>query len=150
VKTPRAIFSSRRADWETPADLFALLDREFHFTLDACATADNAKCSRYFTPEQDGLAQPWTGRVWLNPPYGRGIERWVRKAYESAQTTAEVVVCLLPVRTDSRWWWQWVTKADERRFLHRRLRFGQGPNRAPFPSAVVVFRNPEHALWWVA
>jgi site-specific DNA-methyltransferase (adenine-specific) len=83
--------------------LFTRLDAEHHFTVDVCATAGNAKCARYFTRADDGLAQTWTGRVWCNPPYGRAIGAWMRKAWESAQSTAEIVVCLVPARPGSRW-----------------------------------------------
>src|SRR5919202_4851651 len=94
----------RRSAWTTPPDLFHKLDQEFHFTLDVAADPDNALCPRYYTPQDDGLAQPWEGVCWCNPPYGRGeIARWVQKASESAQAGAKVV-CLLPVRTATQWW----------------------------------------------
>jgi phage N-6-adenine-methyltransferase len=103
--------SSRSDDWATPPDLFALLDAEFGFTLDVCASASNAKCPAYFREEDDGLAQPWTGRVFMNPPYGRSggdgrtIDDWMRKAWESVQGgTAEIVVCLVRASTDTHWW----------------------------------------------
>ena len=94
------IFSSKSDMWETPQWLFDKLNDEHHFTLDACAIPENAKCEKYFTPEQDGLAQEWTGVVWCNPPYGRQIGKWVQKAHDSK---AETVVMLLPARTDT-WW----------------------------------------------
>jgi site-specific DNA-methyltransferase (adenine-specific) len=98
-------FSSETDLWSTPQDFFERLDDEFHFTLDPCATIDNAKCQRFFTVEDDGLAQNWDGeRVFMNPPYGRGIGAWVKKAYESKA----LVVCLLPARTDTRWWHDYV------------------------------------------
>jgi phage N-6-adenine-methyltransferase len=81
-----------------------MLNKQFHFTLDACATQQNAKCVRYFTKADDGLKQEWTGRVFMNPPYGREIGKWVRKAYEESRKNAESVVCLLPSRTDTSWW----------------------------------------------
>lgn len=136
----RSVFFSSKTDlWSTPPDLFAKLDAEFGFTLDVCAVAENAKCLRYFTPEVDGLKQKWEGTVWMNPPYGRSIGVWVRKAYLSARAGA-VVVCLLPARTDTRWWHEYVTHAHEHWFIKGRLKFGGAPSGAPFPSAVVVFR----------
>jgi phage N-6-adenine-methyltransferase len=121
--------------------LFARLDAEFHFDLDPCATAENAKCAHFYTRAEDGLAQTWSGRVYLNPPYGRSIGLWVRKAWESAQTTAELVVCLVPARTGTAWWHDYIRQADEVRYLRGRLKFGGCQNSAPFDSAVVVFRN---------
>ena len=134
-------FSSKTDLWSTPPDLFARLDAEFGFTLDVCAVPENAKCLRYFTPEIDGLRQTWEGIVWMNPPYGRTIGKWVRKAYLSAREGA-VVVCLLPARTDTRWWHDYVTHAHEHWFIKGRLKFGGARSGAPFPSAVVVFRPP--------
>jgi len=105
VYNPRKVYHrSQRDDWGTPPALFAALDAEFHFTLDVCATPDNATCPRYFTPADDGLAQSWAGEVCcMNPPYGRGIDAWVRKAYESAQEGATVVY-LVKATPDTRWW----------------------------------------------
>jgi len=139
------VFSSAADDWTTPDDLFARLDSEFHFTLDPCAYPETAKCDRYFTKVEDGLSQNWTGRVFMNPPYGRGIDRWVKKAFDAAQTTADVVVALVPARTCSKWWHDYCMSADEVRLIKGRLSFGgQNPakgHNAPFPSAVVVFRG---------
>ncbi len=134
-------FSSKTDLWATPQYFFDALNAEFSFTLDVCALPENAKCERYFTPEEDGLNQRWQGICWMNPPYGREIGRWVRKAFESAQGGA-TVVCLLPARTDTAWWHTWVMKAEEVRFVRGRLKFGDSKNSAPFPSAVVVFRPP--------
>jgi phage N-6-adenine-methyltransferase len=121
--------------------LFAGLAARFGgFDLDPAATPDNAKCPRFFTRAEDGLRQPWAGRVWLNPPYGREIAAWVRKGWEAAQTTAELVVCLVPARTDTSWWHRYCA-LGEVEFLPGRVRFGSASSGAPFPSAVVVFRN---------
>lgn len=139
VARPSVHFSSRTDLWPTPQALFDELHIEFGFTLDVCALPDNAKCPRYFTPETDGLSQEWTGVCWMNPPYGRTIGRWVRKAFESTAAGA-TVVCLLPARTDTAWWHEFVVKADEVRFVRGRLRFGDAAAGAPFPSAIVVFR----------
>jgi site-specific DNA-methyltransferase (adenine-specific) len=133
-------FTSRTCEWATPPELFAQLHGRHGFTLDACATAENARCPSYFTRTEDGLAQTWTGRAWMNPPYGREIGAWMRKAWESAQTTAELVVCLLPARTDTAWWHQWAARGEVE-FLPGRLRFGGAKSGAPFPSALVAFRN---------
>jgi hypothetical protein len=105
-----------------------------------CATAENAKCARFFTIADDGLQQPWHGRCWMNPPYGKAIVRWIRKAWESS-LAGDTVVCLLPPRVDTRWWHDFVKPyAAEIVFVKGRLRFGAQKYPAPFPSAVVVFR----------
>lgn len=131
-------FSSKTDLWETPQALFNTLNAEFNFDVDVCATADNAKCAKYFTAEQNGLAQSWSGTCWMNPPYMRQIGLWMRKAYESAQGGA-TVVCLVPARTDTAWWHDFAAKGEVR-FLRGRLKFGASKNSAPFPSAIVVFR----------
>lgn len=131
-------FSSKTDLWATPQAFFDKYHDQFGFTLDVCALPENAKCDRYFTPADDGLAQPWTGVCWMNPPYGRGIGAWVRKAYESSQTGA-TVVCLLPARTDTKWWHDYCQRGQVE-FIRGRLKFGDAKNSAPFPSAVVVFR----------
>lgn len=97
-----ALFSSNSCEWETPYELFNKLNDHYHFTLDVCATPANAKCKRYYTQEQDGLKQEWIGHCFMNPPYGRTIKAWVKKAYESSLDGA-LVVCLLPARTDTSW-----------------------------------------------
>lgn len=133
------MFSSKTDLWETPQDFFDDLDLEFHFDLDVCALPKNAKCGRYYTPEEDGLAQPREGTCWLNPPYGREIGRWVKKAADSA-TGGATVVMLLPARTDTRWFHDYIYGKAEIRFVKGRLKFGGAKNSAPFPSMVVVFR----------
>ena len=132
------MFSSNTDLWATPQDFFDRLNSVFRFDLDVCALPENAKCTNYYTPETDGLKQEWKGTVWMNPPYGRGIDAWVRKAFESAQAGA-VVVCLLPARTDTKWWHSYCLKGEVT-FIQGRLKFGGHKNNAPFPSAVVVFR----------
>jgi phage N-6-adenine-methyltransferase len=135
--------SSRTDEWATPRDFFARLEAEFGpFDLDPCATPQNAKCTRYYTRKDDGLAQEWYGRVFMNPPYGRAIGAWMQKAWEASRNGAELVCCLVPARTDTRWWHDYAIRGEVR-FLAGRLRFGEGLNPAPFPSAVVVFRNAE-------
>jgi len=136
----RGLFTSLTPEWPTPDGVFEALNDVYHFTLDACATPDNAKCEHYFTTEQDALRQMWTGTVWLNPPYGREIGAWLRKAAESAERGA-TVVCLVPSRTDAAWWHRWCMQGSIF-FVKGRLRFGHAENSAPFPSAVVVFQPP--------
>ena len=133
-----ALFSSRVHTWETPDDLFAALDAEFHFTLDVCATPATAKCAQFYTPQDNAIWQPWRGVCWMNPPYGRDIVLWMRRAWESAQAGA-TVVCLVPSRTDTAWWHDFAMRG-EIRFLRGRLRFGGAAHSALFPSAVVIFR----------
>lgn len=132
-------FSSVTDMWETPQDFFNKLDEEHHFVLDVCATKENTKCARYFTPEDNGLKQVWQGVCWMNPPYGREIGAWMRKAYESAQAGAKVV-SLVPARTDTAWWHEYAMKGKIT-FIRGRLKFGGHKNSAPFPSAVVIFNN---------
>src|ERR1035437_9701109 len=104
------MFSSKKMDWATPQAFFDTLNKEFRFTLDAAASKENAKCKRYFTEKDDALKQKWTGRVFLNPPYGRGIGAWVKKAYESVNGGAELVICLVPARTDTAWFQDYCMK----------------------------------------
>lgn len=131
-------FSSDTDEWPTPRAFFDALHAEFGFELDVCATPENAKCPRYFTRGDDGLARDWRGRCWMNPPYGRGIGAWVRKAYEASLSGA-LVVCLVPARTDTAWWHDYCAKGEVR-FVRGRLKFGDAKHSAPFPSAVVIFR----------
>ena len=137
-------FSSASDDWATPQDFFDKCSAEFGpFDLDVCAGADNHKCARYFSLAENGLAQTWSGKVWMNPPYGRTIGDWMRKAYESAQAGA-LVVCLVPARTDTAWWHDYAAKGTVR-FLRGRLKFVGHKTNAPFPSALVIFsaQNPK-------
>ena len=135
-------FRQKSDEWETPPELFAELDREFHFTLDVAALPDNAKCDEFYTPGEDGLLQDWKGVCWMNPPYGLALRQWVKKAQESAMAGA-TVVCLLPARTDTTWWHDHVQGHAEIRFLRGRAKFGGVDNSAPFPSAIIVFRPAE-------
>jgi len=137
------MFSSKTVVWETPQNLYEELNNVFHFTTDVCALPENAKCENYYSPEQDGLAQDWRGDCcWMNPPYGREISKWMKKAYESSLDGA-TVVCLIPARTDTRWWHDYVGKAAHIEFLKGRLKFGNSKDSAPFPSALVVFGGEE-------
>ncbi len=136
------LMTSLTDQWATPKDLFDELDAEFSFDLDACASEWNYKVANYFDEAADGLAQVWTGTVWCNPPYGRVIKDWVRKAYESAKAGATVVM-LIPARTDTAYWHDYVMKGEVR-FLRGRVKFvsadGDGSKPAPFPSAIVIFK----------
>ena len=135
-------YSSKTNEWSTPQDFFDELDKEFNFTLDPCATSENAKCTKYFTVEDDGLKQDWSNDVvFMNPPYGREIKYWVQKAYEESLKGA-TVVCLIPSRTDTKYWHDYIFgKADDIRFIKGRLKFGGSKNPAPFPSAVIVYKG---------
>jgi len=133
------MFSSKTDEWETPQDLFNELDQEFEFNLDVCATKDNRKCKNFYAKEIDGLKQNWHGVCWMNPPYGREIGKWVKKAYEES-LKGSTVVCLLPSRTDTRWWHDYCMKG-EIRFIKGRLKFSGNKYSAPFPSAIVIFRE---------
>lgn len=137
----KVLFSSKEEKWATPQDFFDKLNDEFHFTLDAAASPDNAKCPVYFTEEQNGLAQSWEGHtVWCNPPYCRKTGAWVKKAWEEHQRTGCTVVMLLPSRTDVRWFHDYILGKAEIRFIKGRLKFGGNKNSAPFPSIVVIYR----------
>ena len=133
-------FMSNTDLWSTPQDTFDKLHAEFNFDLDVCAIPENAKCPRFFSPEQDGLSREWNGICWMNPPYGREIGKWMRKAFEESLRGA-TVVCLVPARTDTAWWHDYAQKGDVR-FIRGRLKFGGAKNSAPFPSAVVIFLQP--------
>lgn len=131
-------------EWATPKVTYLALHREFGFTLDPCSTHDNAKCERHFTLNEDGLSKDWGSEtVFMNPPYGRKIILWMQKAYESSLKGA-TVICLVPARTDTAWWHDFAMKG-EIRFLRGRLKFNEGKNNAPFPSAVIVFR-PQNSV----
>ncbi len=134
-------FSSERVDWETPWGLFAELHKEFGFTLDVCAQEHNTKLGNYFSPDDDGLSQDWSGNTcWMNPPYGREIAKWVEKAHSEAQK-GTTVVALLPSRTDTKWFHDFIYKQAEVRFLKGRVRFVGAKNSAPFPSMIVIWRD---------
>lgn len=135
-------YNGNGREWATPWELYRLLDAEFDFTVDACATAANAKHERFWSEADNGLVQDWSGeRVWLNPPYGKEIYAWTRKARTSG---AALVVGLLPVSSDLAWWHEDIDgHAEELRWLRGRVRFlTDGPYRASgfFPSVVVVWR----------
>lgn len=136
----KLIFSSKTDLWATPQYFFDKLNEEFKFTLDPCSDGRNNKCSKFYTSEEDGLSCNWGGEiVFMNPPYGRAIGEWIKKAYEEGLKENTKVVALIPARTETRYWHDYVLNAQEIRFVKGRIKFGDSPHNAPFPSAVVVF-----------
>ena len=136
----KVLHSSASVEWETPQKLFDTLDTEFGFDVDVCSDPEKAKCERYFTPETDGLAQDWASYVcWMNPPYGRGISSWMRKAYQTGQQGG-LVVALVPSRVGTQWWFSYCANAEIRHVLGR-LKFGGAKAPAPFDSSIIVFRR---------
>lgn len=135
------MFSSKKHDWETPGDLFDAIDSVCNFTLDVCANNHNAKCERFFSPEDDGLSQDWSNDIcWMNPPYGREIKQWVEKARKESEMGA-TVVALLPSRTDTRWFHDNIYHKAHIIFLKGRITFVGGEHPAPFPSMIVVWNG---------
>ena len=136
------MFSSKTDNWATPPEFFKELDKEFHFNLDPAADEFNHKCDRYFTIAENGLLQDWGGNsVFCNPPYGREIGKWVEKAYRTNKESGDLVVMLLPARTDTKWFHDFIYHKAEIRFVKGRLKFGGSKNSAPFPSMVVIYRQ---------
>jgi phage N-6-adenine-methyltransferase len=133
------LYTSNTDLWATPQDFFDKLNAFWKFDLDVCALPENAKCKKYFTPQDDGLKQHWDGVCWMNPPYGREIGKWMAKAY-TASAYGATVVCLVPARTDTKWWHDYAMKGQIE-FIKGRLKFGNSKNSAPFPSAIVVFQS---------
>ena len=140
-------FMSNSNEWATPQEFFERLNNEFNFNLDPCSDGRNHKCSKYFTEKENGLLQDWGGTtVFMNQPYGREIKDWVAKAYRESQKPKTTVVALIPARTDTQYWHDYIfNKAAEIRFIKGRLKFGDGKNSAPFPSAVVVWSHDKNS-----
>lgn len=139
----KGMFTNATDEWATPQSVFDELNAEFNFTLDPCATKDNAKCERFFTKDQDGLSKSWENEiVYCNPPYGRVIGNWVKKAYEESKKGSTVVM-LIPARTDTKWFHDYIYRKQEIRFIRGRLRFNGVNSNAPFPSMIVVFKGGE-------
>ncbi len=137
----KALFTSNSDEWETPADFFEKLNSEFSFTLDPCANSDNHKCDKFYTVKDNGLLQKWGGhRVFCNPPYS-DISKWVEKAFRESRNDYTIVVLLIPARTDTRYFHDFILNRAEIRFVKGRLKFGQSKNCAPFPSMIVIFRG---------
>lgn len=139
----RALFSSAKEDWETPLDLFDKLNVEFHFTLDPCANEYNHKCEKYYTKQDNGLMKDWGGEhVFCNPPYGaKSTAAWIKKCAEESQKPDTIVVMLIPARTDTIAFHEYIYGKAEIRFIKGRLKFGNSKNSAPFPSMIVIFRQ---------
>lgn len=130
-------FGSARQDWETPDSVFVPLDKEFGFTLDVCASVGNARCERFFTVDEDGLVQRWGGICWMNPPFWE-LGKWVKKAYEESRC-GSVVVALLPSRTNTNWWHDYVMKGEVR-FIRGRPKFKGAEHGLPQPLSIVVWK----------
>lgn len=140
----RSLLSSKSNEWATPQAVFDELNKEFNFTLDPAATSENAKCQRFFTKEQDGLKQDWSGEtVFCNPPYGREIGKWVEKCYNEHIKHNITVVMLIPARTDTTYFHEFIYNRSEIRFIKGRIKFiqnGKEGDAAPFPSMIVVYK----------
>lgn len=137
----KALYSSKSDEWSTPPHIFCELDSEFKFTLDPCATKDNAKCNLFYSEEDNGLNKSWKGeRVFCNPPYSQ-IDKWVEKSYRETRNDNTIVVLLIPSRTDTRYFHNYIYQRAEIRFVKGRLKFGELKQSAPFPSMVVIFRG---------
>lgn len=138
---PNLTSGNKSKEWETPQDFFNTLNSEFHFTLDPCCTKENAKCSKYYTKEQDGLLQDWTGEtVFCNPPYGREMSKWIEKCYKH-KLNGGTAVMLIPARTDTIAFHKYIYHNAEIRFIKGRLKFGKSKVNAPFASMLVIFRG---------
>ena len=136
----KLMFSSKSNEWETPQWLFDKLNNRYNFTLDAAATKDNAKCKKFYTKEDNALSKSWQGEtVFLNPPYGREIKDWVEKAHKENKKGNCKVVMLIPARTDTIYWHNYIFGKADIEFLKGRLKFSNHKNPAPFPSAVVIY-----------
>ena len=140
----KGLFTSDKNYWETPQFLFDELHAKYNFTIDVASSGENAKVDNYYTEEDDALKKKWEGRVFVNPPYGREIKHWVKKAYEeSLKHYNECVVMLIPSRTDTTYWHDYIFgKAKDIEFIKGRLKFelnGKPSGPAPFPSAIITF-----------
>lgn len=146
------LYSSKKTDWETPKELYDKLHKAYNFTLDPCASVDNAKCSKYYTEKDNGLEKDWSDeRVFMNPPYGNSIERWVSKA---SKCHAEICVGLLPARVDTRWFFDYCLYLPVG-FIKGRLKFVGASYSAPFPSMLVIFygdvpRELDGVAYWMS
>lgn len=139
-KLNEGMFSSKDQTWETPISLFNDLNNVFNFELDVCALPETAKCEKYFTPEINGLEQDWQDICWMNPPYGREQVKWITKARDESIRHNSTIVCLIPARPDTKVWHNVIFEgANYVCFIKGRLKFGNGKDSAPFPSALVIF-----------
>ena len=133
-------FESATVEWPTPQDLFEKLDKEFNFTTDVAATKENSKCLHYYTLDDDGLKQDWRGVCWMNPPYGRAMIEWIKKAINETWN-GTTTVCLIPARTNTIWWHDLCQKYGEVRFVRGRPKFGGADHGLPQPLAIVIFNG---------
>lgn len=139
------MFSSKDMTWSTPQDFFDTLNEEFFFPLDPCASIDTAKCDKFYTEIEDGLTKDWAGeKVFCNPPYGRQIKKWVKKYYEEGMKDGTTVVMLIPARTDTTYFHDYIYNKSEVRFIKGRLKFGGCKDPAPFPSMLVIFKKENY------
>jgi len=140
MKNLKPLMSSKDISWSTPQDFFDGLNKEFNFTLDPCATKETAKCKKFYTKEDNGLLQDWIGKiVFCNPPYGTEIKHWVKKCFDESKKSNTTVVMLIPARTDTIYFHEYIYHKAKIRFIKGRLKFGDSVNSAPFPSMVVIF-----------
>ena len=138
----KGMMSSSTDEWATPIKYYEELDNVYHFSLDPCSTEENHKCKKYFTKKDDGLKQSWGGyRVFCNPPYGREISKWVEKAYLENKNNNAFIVMLLPARTDTRWFHNYIYNKHKIIFIKGRLKFNDGKQSAPFPSMLVIMED---------
>jgi len=146
MRNMKTLLSSERMDWETPPEIFDDLQKEFNFTLDPCASSENAKCEKFFTEEDNGLVKDWSNeRVFVNPPYGSAIKEWVKKCFQE-RNRADLIVMLIPARTDTTYFHEYIYHKAEIRFIKGRIKFlgnQKGSGSAPFPSMLVIFRNAQ-------
>lgn len=145
------LFTSNKEDWETPQDFFNKLNEKYHFTFDLAASYSNTKCKSYFTEKDDSLSKDWHrigGNVFLNPPYGRELHKWVKKAYEESLKKHDgYIVLLIPARTDTSYWHDFIFGKAQIKFLRGRLKFelnGESKDAAPFPSALVIYGEADN------
>ena len=136
------LMSSLTDDWGTPKEFFKEINKEFSFQLDVCASNQNYKCERYYTESENGLLQDWEQVNWCNPPYGRAIGKWIEKAHNE-HLKGKTTVLLIPSRTDTKWFHDYIYQKHEIRFLKGRLKFNDGKNPAPFPSMIVIMKGKE-------
>lgn len=133
-------FESATVEWSTPDSIFEPLNHEFNFTLDVAANEKNSKCEKFISKEQDGLIQSWSGNCWMNPPYGRGLSNWMKKAVQE-QKNGVTTVCLIPARTNTNWFHDVVIPHAEIRFVRGRPKFGNADQGLPWPLLILIFKG---------
>jgi phage N-6-adenine-methyltransferase len=142
----KVALSEKSIEWEAPPEIFEPLHKEFGFTLDVCANIQNTKCERYFDLETDGLSKEWKGVCWMNPPYGRTVKHWIKKALDEADRGNATTVCLIPAKTNTNWWWDYILacKFCEVRWVRGRVKFikdgVQTKQALPWSLAIIIFR----------